>query len=252
MRKLLIGIALSGFVAAPATAADMPVKAAPPPVVELFNWSGLYIGGHVGYGWGHTDWNNITDGIAFVFTGASVSQRPRGVIGGGHIGYNVQSGAWVFGLEGSYSVTSIKKTEFDVDIPPSGNGDTFESRIRDMFTLTGRLGYAWNRTLLYAKGGFASADVRIRAVDTLVLPVNDVFTSSERHNGWTLGAGLEHAVTQNFIVGIEYNYFSFGDERHAGITSVRAVPISTNVDATLHAVLARLSYKFGGPVVARY
>ena len=156
----------------------------------------------------------------------------RGGIGGGQLGFNWQSGPVVFGVEGTLSGGSIDQTG-------TVGAATLTTDVDWIATVVGRLGYSWDRSLIYVKGGYATANVELRGVN----PV-DTFKSSERHNGWTVGAGVEFAVLKNLSLGVEYNYYDFGRETYS-ITTANGLPLSIDADAQVHSVLARLNYRFG-------
>jgi outer membrane immunogenic protein len=144
----------------------------------VFDWSGTYVGGHVGGAWGDVDWSRVE--------GLEVSHEVDGWLAGGHVGFNQQFGRWVGGVEVSLS-------EGDVE---SGDDDSFrrdfgtKTEIGSPFLATVRLGYAFDRSLAYVKGGYASADVKLRGGDGDV-----ALSSSERQAGMTIGGGFEYALT---------------------------------------------------------
>src|ERR1043166_758416 len=120
MKRILLSATLIGFAAAPAFAADLPRKAPPmaPVAAPVWNWSGFYIGAHGGGGWGRSDVTHSTifaaPGLAFpldaaaVTTASSPNLRPNGWIAGVHAGYNVQTGNFVWGLEGDISYFRLR------------------------------------------------------------------------------------------------------------------------------------------------
>jgi outer membrane immunogenic protein len=222
--------------------------------VGVFNWSGLYFGGHIGGAFGgDVDWT--VDDAPFVPTAgflapgaalpedSKVSHDLDGVIAGAHLGFNQQFGRWVFGFETSLSGTDLNGSSTHVG-PELGVafgcvGVTCQERVSletqiDWLALaTLRLGYTWDRWLLYLKGGYATGDVHIRGneeISALTLggaaltpPVELItghFDSSERHHGWHIGVGLEKAFPSfggccnNLILGLEYNFIDLDSEQH--------------------------------------
>src|ERR1700724_3277925 len=160
-RKFLLAsvgaIALTGSAA---FAADLPSRAPPPvylPPPPIFTWTGIYIGGQVGYAWG-TGANNFTgfDPVTGTFIDTSVGGTPNGVIGGGHVGYNLQINQWVLGLEGTVDGTSLSNTSV-VAFPVAFGGSTLTAHTTAGIqgSIRGRLGVAWDRALIYASGGVA-------------------------------------------------------------------------------------------------
>lgn len=238
-------------------AADMPVKAPkiPPAPIGVYNWSGFYVGAQLGGGWGEPNWTNRTDPALAMFfadyvAGQGFNHTVSGIIGGAQVGYNWQTGPLVFGLEASYSGADIKGTSRS---PVGGADDNFEARIRSLILATGRVGYAWNNWLFYGKGGYAGADVSTSVSDTVGVFAFQLGAGSDRqwHSGWTAGVGLEYAITSNWIVGIEYDYVSLQSKNHE-LGSLGGSYLWSVDPNNLHVVVGRLSYKFGGPVVARY
>jgi outer membrane immunogenic protein len=244
-------LALVGAAAiAPAQAADLGGKVSSNQNEEEFgfrapdvvNWSGIYVGGHLGRAWGDVDFPAIAEI-------EGTSQEVEGSLAGGHLGFNHQFGRWVGGVEVSLSGGDVEGStsvsgSFD-DISFRGKGKT---EIDSLFLATVRFGYAWNRSLAYVKGGYASADVKLRAAAE-VDDVGDVaFSSSERQAGFTLGGGFEYAFTNRVIVGLEYNRVELSNATHVGFatdgTNVEAIPIRVEPDV-LHVAMARLSLKFG-------
>ena len=190
MKKYLLAtaaIAVLGTTAA--SAADLaarPYTKAPmaaPAVV--YNWTGFYIGGHVG-GAFRGNSNNILGGSS-----------DGSFMGGGQIGWDTQfSPNWFFGLEANYSFLDARGVIAN----------------RGLGSVTGRLGYTWGPTMLYVKGGYAWADSRF---------ING-FTGDSGRNGYTVGGGLEYLFTQNWSGKIEYQYYDFGTTNFA--TPVTLIP----------------------------
>jgi outer membrane immunogenic protein len=211
-----------------ASAADLgqrPVYKAQPAPVVIYNWSGFYIGGHAGYGWGR---ETITDNI----TGVTGKTDPSGFIGGAQVGYNWQVSQWVFGIEGDWSWTN---NDGSAAIP----GAIVKSEYNWYSTLTGRVGYAVDNWLWYVKGGaaWADADYSIGGVKV-----------GDSRSGWTVGGGLEYGLTPNWSAKIEYNYLDLGKDNIGA-------PIGVHADSQVHLLKAGLNYRFDwgkGPVTARY
>src|SRR3954462_9843038 len=149
MKKILLAsVALFGFAGA-ASAADLPLRAAPPaPIVAavpVFTWTGFYSGGNAGYGWMSDD--RIVDPL-FGFTGGN---NDGGFVGGGQIGYNYQIGSFVVGLETDIQYADLGGAGNNV-FGVGNNGNWFG-------TLRARAGVAFDRALIYATGGFAYGDI---------------------------------------------------------------------------------------------
>jgi outer membrane immunogenic protein len=210
-------------------------------------WTGFYVGVHAGYLWSDADWDFVSrvpgrpDRGTFVF---DVDQSPKGRFGGGQVGYNWQTGSWVFGVEASYSGVRAQDSLKNTDTRTAAD-DVWTTKIEDLFLATGRLGYSWGPSLIYLKGGYASARVELSTLDTTGAP--GFASASNRHNGWTIGAGWEHKFTPNISFGLEYDYIDLNSKEYTQIF----VPVSAagdrtvdNVAPTIHTVSARLNFHF--------
>jgi outer membrane immunogenic protein len=220
MKKILLAtVALVTLGATvPALAADLgarhtytkaPAYAASP----IYNWTGFYIGGHVGGAFGG-DNNILAPGFG--------SGNNGKFMGGVQAGYDTQFAPnWVAGLEANYSFLDT--------------GSSFANR--GLGSVTGRLGYTWGPAMLYAKGGYAWADSRF----------SNGFAGDGGRDGYTVGGGLEYMFTQNWSGKIEYQYYDFGNVNliAGGVGSFR------NDEHTIKAGL-NYRFNWGGPVVARY
>jgi outer membrane immunogenic protein len=247
MKRILIGAALSGLIAVPAMAADMParmpVKAPLPAAVAYYNWTGFYVGGHAGYGWGDSD---------FFFPGpdTATSHRVRGFVGGAHAGLNWQINQFVLGIEGAVSLDKLDGSS----TCPSGI-HTCETDVDHFWRAGARAGFAFGPAgnwLVYGMGGFARAKVKSGTV--VIATGVDVAGDSVHHHGWYGGGGIEYAMSPNFIIGVEAYHVSLGGERHYTPGGVVVPTFTHDVDLDFTVVQARASYKFnwGSPVVARY
>ena len=196
MKRLLFGLAFAGLFAGAASAADMrmPVKAAPV-AAPMAIWSGFYLGAVGGYGSENSGGNNAVAGI---------DVRIKGGFAGGTAGYNWQFGQWVIGLEGDAAWSGMKA---DATLL----GVFVEDRVRSWGTVRGRVGVAFDTVLLYATGGYAWMDNRIRgAIPVLAVNVSD----SNFHHGWTAGAGVEWMFAPKWSLKAEYLYRSFSGEQY--------------------------------------
>jgi len=257
-------MALCGAVAVvgAASAADLPSRAPPPvyvPPAPIFTWSGLYVGAQVGYAWA-SEKASIQNpggpqGLAFVPPAALIPYTigPSGVIGGAHVGYNIQVNQWVVGVEANVDGTSLSKTQF-IGVPPLYGG-TAKTTTALQGSIRGRLGVAWDRLLIYGTGGVAFAGVS-NFYNTAVFGGN-VETISKTRTGWTVGGGVAYALTNNWSVGVEYRYSDFGNYiDYSGRGTF--LPLSQlNHHLTENQVQGRLTYKFDSaappaPVVAKY
>jgi outer membrane immunogenic protein len=237
MKKLLLGAAACLVFAAPAFAADLrprtytkaPVYTAPEAV---YNWTGFYIGGHVG---GAFPGGNSFEGSDARFLG--------GVQGG--FDYQFATN-WVVGAEAQYSWlggNSGGGVVFPGGTLVTGNTDQLGSA-------TARLGYAFGPTLLYAKGGYAWRGNNNIGVSVGGLPAAFT-TSGNPRDGYTVGAGLEYLFAPNWSVKGEYQFYNFGNTT---FTAGPAPIIGARFRDDEHTVKLGINYRFGwgGPVAARY
>jgi outer membrane immunogenic protein len=244
--------------APPSFAADMPVKA-PPVAPAAFTWTGLYLGGHAGFGQAGVD---ITFPAPNDFTNAPLTEFPltrgntlSGFLAGAHLGFNYQVGKLVFGIEGAWTWTDWGSRFASPEAPAA---HIWTTDLDWLASVTGRIGVADARRFHgYVKGGWAATRIHTRldciAIDCRFGAFDDATTT---HHGWTAGVGIEWAFWDNWIFGIEYNHYDFGDRRHSGpgpaftsalpCTTGGAIGCLRDVDATVDTVTARLSYKFGG------
>lgn len=262
-------------------AAVMPRKApvkALPPIVTAVSWTGFYLGGFAGVDYGTTDMRFVNDpGNAGAKTWAV------GAIGGLQAGYNHQINQWVLGVEGDIGWTNLRGGRAcgtangldanGVPIPgPAGFTPAFltcQDRMDWIATATARVGYAYERTLYYVKGGAAFTEDRL-AIGCIIDPAlngggggvaprrcanqagvtTNGFTGSSSRVGWTIGYGVEFALGNNWSAKAEYDYIDFGRRTTAmsdGTTSISAHPTQSQVKIGVN-------YRFtpGATVVAKY
>ena len=170
-----------------AQAADLAARpyTKAPALTPVYNWTGFYIGGHVGYGWAETD---HTMSASFALGTLRATSNRDGFLGGGQIGYNWQSGALVLGIEADASWTDINGTGVAV-----GGGGPFQFTTRNdwVATVTGRIGFAVNNVLFYGKGGGAFTELKYNNFFAGAAPLT-VASFSDTRTGWTVGAGVEY------------------------------------------------------------
>jgi len=221
MKRAVLAAAMTALLAGSAYAADLPARHMPvkaPVAVPYYNWTGLYLGVNAGYGW-----SRMTDSA-----GASVN--PNGFIGGGQIGYNWQVNQFVLGLEADFQGSAQKESFTGI----SAFGLTTASfRERYFGTIRARVGYAWDRALLYVTGGFAYQNVGID-ITAGGLTVSDSTTKG----GYTIGGGLEYAFAGPWTAGLEYLYLDTGSR------DVTLLGITDSIRTRNHIVRAKLNYRF--------
>ncbi|MBI3705307.1 MAG: porin family protein [Rhizobiales bacterium] len=234
-----IGIAIGSHAS---LAAERALKAPAPAAAD--NWSGFYVGGHLGYGWSAANWTNVENSQGVGGFGDSVppdsfNHRLSGVIGGGQIGFNYQRGAWVFGLEALLAGSSIKGDHASTF---GAADDQLTARIDTLVLGTGRLGYAWDRLLAYGKAGVAAARIRASVSDAV-----GPNTGSGSDAAWqyrpTFGLGLEYGITANVSVAVEYNYIRLGTRTYqlGDATGRYAWDIDIR---NVNLLMAKLNYRF--------
>ena len=240
-RFLLAAVGLLALgMAAPASAADMAVRAPPPPPAPLpviYDWSGFYVGANGG--WGQT--RNCVD--FFDVTGFDFADGCRersGGLFGGQFGYRWQAGTWVFGLEGqvdwadlSNQRISLLNTDFSTRTKTDG-----------IALLTGQIGWAfWNTSLFYVKGGAAVTRNRFSILDTLT--GFEFASASSNRWGGVVGVGWEWGFAPNWSAGIEYDHLFMGDANNSFSTGpIPAAFLNNRITQDVDMVTVRVNYRW--------
>ncbi|MCL2714351.1 MAG: outer membrane beta-barrel protein [Alphaproteobacteria bacterium] len=227
---------LTGF-SDPASAADLAVKA--PFAQPGMLWTGFYIGSHVGALAGADSWEQggtlVASLPATPFPGRSGN---GGGIAGAQIGYNYQTGSFVIGVEGDAGFGVVN------GVSSCGNGlFACATGIRDMVTLTGRLGYATGDLLFYGKAGAAWGAVEHTMSSG---SLSNVFSGSQTRSGWIAGMGVEYAFSPAWSAKIEYGYVDLGSARQA-MTDQSAQSADVAIGQNAHMVRLGLNYHLGSP-----
>ena len=220
MRRLLLAtMSLLAVAATPSLAADLP--RAVPPVTQAptfapgYSWTGFYVGINGGYGWGGSDWSGL--GRA----------DPSGGLIGVTAGYNWQNGQWVYGLEGDIDWADLKGSFANANCVAG-----CETKTSWLGTFRGRLGYSFDRVMPYVTGGLAVGEVKATPIG---------FGSvSDTRVGWTVGAGVEAAISGNWTAKLEYLYADLGSVGCDAFTC--GAPV--NVGFHSHIVRAGLNLRF--------
>lgn len=254
-RRLLVANILAAVMTVGAAqAADLSTKmVTKAPVLEpAFSWTGFYIGAHGGYGWGRTEWSDFRDPVnGTSVEGDDAEYDIDGALAGGQIGFNYQINQFVVGVEADVSWADINSegkyyAEGDDVGSCLQSNDACETKIDALGTITGRLGVAFDHTLIYAKGGAAWAHVKYHAGYTD--PVDPGFNYSDSPSdtrwGWTIGGGAEFAFANNWSLKVEYNYIDFGDDRVDFDYDPQTFGASGDADLHLHIVKAGINYRF--------
>jgi outer membrane immunogenic protein len=259
MKKFLLGsVALAAMLAGPAMAADMPVKVKPVPV-EIWDWSGVYMGGQLGYGWGRASaWLSDFNCAVGNLCDTPGSQNLSGYVAGGQWGARWQWGAFVLGIESSYAWTGMHKTAPATCTPgvntcigiPGGFDVSYETRINELATATLSLGWAWDRSLIYVKGGWAGGDVVRKMTDVLGPAPAAMFYGglTQKASGWTAGIGWEYIVLKTSLgyvsFGIEYDYVrlnagAFVNNAYSFTPAAAFTTFNGDIKLDVHQVVAR-------------
>lgn len=214
---------LAAAVASPSFAADLPRPSYKAPIyVAPFSWTGFYVGINAGYGWGTSNWASAV---------MSGNPKPKGGLAGGTIGYNLQTGSWVWGLEGDFDASWLKGSD-NSGTGNCGGVNGCETKNTWLATGRGRIGYAWDRWLPFITGGAAFGNIKMTPNSTL--------TESKTKVGWTLGAGVEYAFMGAWSAKLEYLYADLG-KASCGATTCG---IDTDVKFNANIVRAGLNYRF--------
>jgi outer membrane immunogenic protein len=249
-----------------AFAADMAVKAPFVPMpVAAYNWGGWYVGGNVGYGWGIASDPSISfvdpaPGVGFATYFASGGNavpnvNPKGVTGGGQIGFNwTFTPSWVVGFIADFQGSGIKDSGTNT-VPPlpifPASTNQFNSEQIDWFgTLRAKVGFAQNNWLLYATGGLAYGRIATSGSFTIPGVFFSTGSNSATNIGWAAGAGLNYGLTSNWILGVEYLYVDLGDTSYTetqpvvAVGTTAATSLTVNNHATVQVARVSLDYKF--------
>jgi len=222
MRSTLLGGAACLLSTVCALGADMGVPIAIPSALPPFTWTGCYAGGQAGGGFGQKDLNDSVGIVSSISGFTSANLNISGYMLGGQIGCDYQfRPSWVVGIEGAATGGNIHGSTSVATPALLGDSANFRETTDLLTSITGRIGYAWNNWLLYAKGGAAWASDRYSASD--VLATYD-FEGLETRFGWTAGAGVEWAFSDIWSVRLEYDFYGFG---------TRSVNFIDNVSGTV-------------------
>ena len=209
------------------------VKDGPAPAVFSYNWTGPYIGAFVGSTWGTEQWRFQDP--------PNTTPRPdfAGYVVGGQIGYNLQHGRWVFGIEGDYGFT---EAHGGVSCP-NQFFFTCEADAHRLASVAGRLGITWGRALFYGKAGFAAGEVSASVHDNTVF-IPPVGTSDTKWStGWIAGGGMEFALTDRWSAKAEYTHYDLGSKTFTTFVGAGATGL-TDVDIRGNNVRIGVNYHF--------
>jgi outer membrane immunogenic protein len=273
MRRVIVASTLGSILgsallaASSAQAADLALKAPPPPACD---WCGAYIGVNIGGDWGRaavspqlgTIFPAFNNAAFTIFTPAQLGTYPatsgRGssVIGGGQAGYNWQTGHYVLGVEGDIDGTGLRANSSSTVTRTTLSGTqtvtaNFSARIDWIATVRVRAGYAWDRAMLYATGGIAAAGTSLNTtyaeVQPSPVPTPGSASASQAVAGWTAGVGGEWLISRAWSAGLEYRHTGFSIHGYnIGLVDNALIPFlppsNANVRFSTDQVTLRLNY----------
>ena len=242
--SIVVATAAGAALAPNAYAADMPVKAPKVSAFQAWQWTGFHVGVHLGYAW------QSAESLGTYFDGATPAavnhlSKADGFVGGGQIGYNWQSGMFVYGLEADISYLSGSGTATSTQ-----NVDEFvftsTNRVNWLGTVRGRLGAVLNgNTLIYVTGGWAFAGVKNDHSEVEVNSTNvATWTDHSTRSGYAVGGGIEHMINPAWTVRVEGLYADLGDETVSpvGTCNTTCAPVTFSNEVLM--VRGALNYKF--------
>lgn len=226
MTRILLAACVAVLaLAQPSLAADMsrPIYKAPaaPYYVAPFSWTGFYVGINGGYGWGKADVSNAA--------GSFTTDNQHGWLVGGTLGYNLQTGVWVWGLEGDLDYAFLKGNATNTATCGAG---TCEVKDTWFATARGRIGYAAGRFMPFITGGAAFAGLKVQP--------STGASSSDTSTGWTVGGGLEYAFLNSWSAKAEYLYADLGKST----CDASVCGLSTDIKPKINIVRVGLNYRF--------
>jgi outer membrane immunogenic protein len=207
---------LAAATASPSFAADMPGPYVTPAYSPAFNWTGFYAGINGGYAFGKTNWTDTTGATTGDF-------NVTGALAGGTLGYNIQTGSWVWGFEADGAYSSLKGTDAAA---------CCETKNDWLATARGRFGFAFGQWLPYVTAGAAFGDVKMTAVG--------FGSATATRFGWTAGGGLEYAFMGAWSAKVEYLYADLGKAS----CGAAACGLDTDVTFKTSIVRAGVNYHF--------
>jgi len=233
MKRILLAVFAAALIGTPALAGD----------VRMFDWSGWYFGGGVG-------WQGSSIGLSNPTVGFPLTYRPHhdSVAVSGHIGAQHQWGQLVLGIEGDY-LAAFHRASLGATPAPgifsSGGTGTAQAKLKDIWSIGGRAGWAMGAWLPYVIAGYANGSFDFDAHTTglsNIIPISE--HANAKPNGAYLGAGIDWALTNNWIFGVEYRHYFFEAKTVTGVATTFTEPV--RFDPKTDTVMARLTYKFGG------
>lgn len=220
---LFVGAVVPGY-AADAVVEDVVV------VDSAYNWSGAYIGAQIGYGWGKSEMSIPGIGVASY-------PDPDGLLGGVYGGFNYQfSSNVLLGIEGDFAFAKVRGDDIAYENGIPAPDAVIDSDMNWTGAIRGRVGYALDRFLPYLSAGVAFADYDHSGTSGGAI----AGSFSQTYTGWTLGAGVDFALTDHVILRGEYRYTDFGSEDFPVLPSFNA----HDLDLSTNDIRFGIAYKF--------
>ena len=234
MKKTLLATTALTALSFSAFAADLPARTfAPVAPAPIFSWTGFYVGANAGF---IRSTAAATDLTGYWRSNETIHSSGSGVLGGIQAGYNYQVGAIVFGLEADLAATSA-------NAKANSNADRADQhKTSALGTVRGRVGYAFDRTLLYVTGGLAYGNVKNRVFDTIYTGTQPNAETSGWRTGYAVGGGVETAINAHWTVKAEALYYNLGSSRSQYFDSVTTYAFKTKNDGALARV--GVNFKF--------
>jgi outer membrane immunogenic protein len=257
MKRILMASAVALTAAGgQALAADLPPPMAPPPrapaayipMAPVYNWTGFYVGGNLGAGFSKSSFSDTANSVF------NSSNSNTSFLGGGQVGVNYEfMGGAIIGAEAMFDWAPNTNNTMTATVTSPGGAvttGTAQFNNRWLTTATGKLGYAWDRVMLYGKGGWAwvgqsNSNVSVTAPGGAVIPAS--LSSNSTLGGWTAGVGVEWAFAGNWSARAEYDYIGLQNQNYtvtAPGTAFSGDSIGTS-SRSIQLVTAGLNYKFG-------
>ncbi|RCS21503.1 porin family protein [Phyllobacterium salinisoli] len=233
IRFFVVTSAITLYAATSAHAADAVMVQEPAPAyveksAPVFTWAGAYGGAQVGYGWGQSNYKGTL----------SAEMKPTGFLGGIYAGYNFETGNnVVLGVDADVNYANLKKSREGSD-DYDGVSGSLESQLRWEGAMRARAGYAVGRFLPYIAGGVAFGQLETSGSLTVVGLGSRSFSEKKTRAGWTAGAGVDYAATDNVILRLEYRYTDLGGKEYS------MDGYKYNADFKSHGVRLGVAYKF--------
>jgi outer membrane immunogenic protein len=252
MKRILLSGAFAFAIGGPALAGDFPPPEPPPqlPVayvapVPLYNWTGFYLGPNVGWSWSSV---SITDTFGLNY---SNSTNQGQFAGGGQVGFNYQFwGGAVVGVEAGFDLLPNSGNTGNGTVVPAAGGDIIQITDNNRWRtdLAARLGYAWDRLLVYGKAGWGWVGSSNNTITNATTGATFTGSGSPSNDGWLVGAGVEWAFWRNLSARIEYNYLNLSNTSYtirAGTVGFTATDTFNVSNRSVNIVQLGLNYKFG-------